>query len=63
MIQHRYATRQKESGLPYQPKCKTTQGNLCNVFVGTKLWNDLPDEIRLRRRGYLFGNIFSSTLM
>ena len=48
MIQHRYGTRRKESGLLYQPKCKTTQGQFCISFVGAKLWNDLPDEIRLQ---------------
>ena len=48
MIQHRYATRRKESGLLYQPKCKTTQGQFCIPFVETKLWNDLPYENRLK---------------
>ena len=61
MIQHRYAIRRKESGLLYQPKCKTMQRQFCISFVGTKLWNDLPDEIRLKHRGYLFGDIFPPT--
>ena len=63
MIQHRYATRRKESGLLYQPKCKTTQGQFCISFVGTKLWNDLPDEIRLKTSRLSFRRHLSTYLL
>ena len=63
MIQHRYATRRKESGLLYQPKCKTTKGQFCISFVGTKLWNDLPDEIRLKTSRLSFRRHLSTYLL
>lgn len=46
IIQHRYSTRGKENGLLCLPKCKSAQGQFSISFVGSKLWNDLPDEIR-----------------
>ena len=62
MIQHRYSTRGEESGLLCQPKCKTTQGQFCISFVGTKLWNDLPCEIRLKTTRSAFRRHLSAYL-
>ena len=48
VTQQRYSTRGKENGLLCLPKCMSTQGQSSISFVGTKLWNDLPDEIKLK---------------
>ena len=49
VIEHKYATRGKENGKLYMPKCKTTHGQFSISFVGTKLWNDLPNYVREKK--------------
>ena len=45
-IQHSYSTRGKKEGLLYLPKCKTLYGQLSISYMGAKLWNTLPKNIR-----------------
>lgn len=45
-IEHRYNTRKREKGHLRIPLYKTTQGKFSVTCVGTRLWNELPDEIK-----------------
>ena len=45
-IQHSYSTRGKKEGLLHLPKCKTLYGQLAISYMGVKLWNALPKNIR-----------------
>ena len=45
-IQHSYSTRGKKEGLLYLPKCKTLYGQLSISYMGVKLWNTVPKNIR-----------------
>ena len=46
VIEHRYGTRGKEQGQLYLPKCKTTQGQFSISFMGVKIWNSIPYDLR-----------------
>ena len=41
-----YGTRGKEQGQLYLPKCKTTQGQFSISFMGVKIWNSIPYDLR-----------------
>ena len=41
-----YATRSKDRGQLYLPKCKTTHGQFSISFMGAKLWNCIPPEVK-----------------
>ena len=63
VIEHNYSTRGKENNKLYMPKCKTTQGQFSISFVGTKLWNSLPDYITEKKSRNSFRNLLSSYLL
>ena len=46
IVHHTYETRGQENLMLPLPICKTTQGKFCISFVGPKLWNSLPQNIR-----------------
>ena len=54
IIQHNYTTRGKIDGLLCPPKCKTTHGQFSVSFVGVKLWNCVPKEIREKKTKHTF---------
>ena len=43
---HKYATRSKDRGQLYLPKCRTTQGQFSISFLGVKLWNCIPCDVK-----------------
>ena len=43
---HKYATRSKDRGQLYLPKCRTTQGQFLISFLGVKLWNCIPCDVK-----------------
>ena len=54
VINHAYTTRGKDSSVLRLAKCNTTQGTFCISFVGAKLWNDLPLNIRKESTRFSF---------
>ena len=48
VIQHVYETRGKGNILRL-PKCKTTQGTFSISFIGAKVWNALPENVKEKR--------------
>ena len=54
VLHHTYRTRGKENFLLRLPICRTTQGTFSISFVGSKLWNSLPQEIKEKKTRYSF---------
>jgi len=54
VLDHTYITRGKDSLMLRLPICRTTQGTFSISFVGSKLWNSLPQEIKEKKTKYLF---------
>lgn len=46
VVDHEHATRGKDHGLLHLPKCKTTQGQFSISFIGVKIWNCIPHDIK-----------------
>ena len=54
IIHHNYGTRGKIDGRLCLPKCRTTHGQFSISFVGVKLWNCVPKEIREKNTRHTF---------
>ena len=65
IIQHNYATRGKIDGLLHVclPKCRTTHGQFSISFVGVKLWNCVPKEIREKNTRHTFRKHLTTHLL
>ena len=63
VVEHKYATRGKECGQLYMPTCKTTQGQFSISFIGVKLWNCIPNDIREKRTRVAFRKLLMNHLM
>ena len=63
MIDHRFATRGKDQGQLYIPKCKTTQGQFSISYIGVKLWNRIPKDIREMKTRVAFRKLLMKYLM
>lgn len=46
IVHHTYRTRTNEKRMLYLPKFRTTQGQFSISYLGPKLWNTLPREMR-----------------
>ena len=45
-FEHRYNTRQKEAKTLRLPSVRTEHGKIAISFVGSEIWNSLPEDIR-----------------
>ena len=59
VVDHEHFTRGKEHGQLHLQKCKTTQGQFSISFIGVKLWNCIPYDVKekISRRAFRKGLI------
>ena len=61
-IVHGHNTRHSVKGL-FIPHCKSTYGSRCFAQIGSRLWNNLPDDVQTAKSVDTFKSGFRNYLL